>query len=118
MKVATLGGGSWGTTVAHLCAHNVPTRLYVRDPVVAEAVTATHENPRYLQGFGLHPALRASTDFDEVVDDADVVILGVPSGAFPETLERLSARVRPGVPIRRSVPLSLLRRLMDRTPRT
>src|SRR6478736_3830881 len=36
---AVIGAGSWGTTVAHLLAHNTSTVLWARDPVVAAEVT-------------------------------------------------------------------------------
>ncbi len=36
--VTVLGAGSWGTTVAHLAASNVPTILWARDPQVVEAL--------------------------------------------------------------------------------
>lgn len=99
MKVAAIGGGSWGTTVAHLVAHNAATHLYVRDPAVAEAITTTHENPRYLPDQGLHPELRATTDFEATISDAELVIMGVPSGGFPETLDRLAGNLADDVPI-------------------
>ena len=99
MKIATLGAGSWGTTVAHLCAHNAPTMLYARDPAVAEAIHTSKENPRYLAGYGLHPDLDASSDFDAVVADAEVVVMGVPSKGFDEILARLAAVLPAGVPV-------------------
>ncbi|MEC7293154.1 MAG: NAD(P)H-dependent glycerol-3-phosphate dehydrogenase, partial [Actinomycetota bacterium] len=38
-QVAVVGGGSWGTTVAHLVSHNLPTKLWCRDPVVARSIS-------------------------------------------------------------------------------
>ena len=111
MKVAAIGGGSWGTTVAHLCAHNSPTMLYSRRPEVAEAITERHENPRYLAGFELHPTLRASSDLEEVVAGADVLVMGVASIGLQETLDRL----RPIVPD--SIPIVSLTKGLERTGR-
>ncbi len=111
MKVAAIGGGSWGTTVAHLCAHNSPTMLYSRRPEVAEAITDRHENPRYLAGFELHPELRASSDLEEVVAGADVLVMGVASIGLQETLDRL----RPIVP--GSIPIVSLTKGLERTGR-
>lgn len=99
MKVAAIGGGSWGTTVAHLCAHNTPTHLYARRPEVVEGIRERRENPRYLPGFELHGDLSASGDIEEVVADADVLIMGVASGGFPETLAAIEGRIDPRVPI-------------------
>lgn len=99
MRVVVLGGGSWGTTVAHLAAHNTPTVLWCRDAVVAEGITDRCENTRYLEGFDLHPSLRATTDIDEAVGAADLLVVGVPSHAFRSTLEKVAPILRPWVPV-------------------
>ncbi len=99
MKVAAIGGGSWGTTVAHLCAHNAETVLWARRADVCTAISDTNENPRYLEGFPLHQSLTASANLDEVVSGADVVVMGVASAGFPSTLEALRPLVRPSTPI-------------------
>jgi glycerol-3-phosphate dehydrogenase (NAD(P)+) len=99
MKVAVVGAGSWGTTVAHLCAHNAPTLIHSRREDVAAAINERHENPRYLEGFALHEDLRASTDLAEVVGQADVLVMGVPSAGFRETLIELRPHLRPWVPV-------------------
>lgn len=99
MKVAAIGGGSWGTTVAHLTAHNADTTLWARRAEVCHAITETHENPRYLEGFALHPSLKASPELAEVVADADVLVMGVASAGFESTLDALEPLVEPDVPI-------------------
>ncbi|MYB03499.1 MAG: hypothetical protein F4Y13_04715, partial [Acidimicrobiaceae bacterium] len=70
VRVAVIGGGSWGTTVAHLCAHNTATVLYARDSAVAGGVNTTGENSRYLPGRRLHPDLRATSDIAEAAGGA------------------------------------------------
>ena len=75
--ICVAGGGSWGTALAHLLAANgYDTCLWLRDAAVAEAVTAHHENPRYLPGFALHPSLSASTA--PSILGRDIVVLAVP----------------------------------------
>ncbi len=37
-RVAVLGGGSWGTTMASIVARSAPTVLWARSPEVAEEV--------------------------------------------------------------------------------
>jgi glycerol-3-phosphate dehydrogenase (NAD(P)+) len=97
--VAVVGAGSWGTTFAHLCAHNAPTLLYSRRPDVAEAINSTRENPRYLPGYALHPGVKASTDLGEVVAEADVLVMGVPSHGFRAMLIAARPHVRAGIPV-------------------
>ena len=99
MRVAVVGGGSWGTTVAHLTAHNVPTVLYTRREDVAAAVNEQHMNPRYLAGYALHDDLSASTDLAAVVSKADVLVMGVPSSGFRQTLVEVRPHLRPLVPV-------------------
>lgn len=99
ISVAVLGGGSWGTTVAHLCAHNAPTALWCRSEETVGQINADHQNKRYLDGFDLHPSLTATNDMAEVLDRADLLVMGVPSGAFRDTLRAAAEHVRPWIPI-------------------
>lgn len=99
MRVAVLGAGSWGTTVAHLTAHNAPTTIYARRPEIAEAINERNENPGYLEGYPLHPELSASDDLPSVVAGADLLVMGVPSGSFRQTLADLRPHLRPWVPV-------------------
>jgi glycerol-3-phosphate dehydrogenase (NAD(P)+) len=78
--VAVLGGGSWGTILAHLAAHNEQeTLLWLRDADVARAINEEHQNPRYLPGHELHGALRATTSLEEAVRGVPVLIFAIPS---------------------------------------
>ena len=46
-SIAVLGGGSWGTALAHLLAHaGHSVALLVRDAAQAAHINAHHENPR------------------------------------------------------------------------
>jgi glycerol-3-phosphate dehydrogenase (NAD(P)+) len=94
-----IGAGSWGTTVAHLLAHNVATVLWARDPDVAIEIDTKHTNSRYLNGYALHPDLRATADLAEAVETADMIVMGVPSHGFRETLEAAREHVRAWVPV-------------------
>lgn len=99
MQVCVLGAGSWGTTVASLASQNAPTTLWCRDPQLAQEINTFHENRRYLAGFGLHENLRATPDLKAAVSGADLIVVGVPSTYFRETLIQVARWVRPWVPI-------------------
>ena len=43
-KVVVLGGGSWGTTVASICARRGPTLQWVRSAETAEDINTNHRN--------------------------------------------------------------------------
>lgn len=99
IRVAVIGGGSWGTTVAHLAAHQVPTVLWARRQDLADEVNTHHTNSRYLPGLELHPSLRATADLVEAVQTADVIVMGVPSQGFRSALEQVAEHVRAWVPV-------------------
>jgi glycerol-3-phosphate dehydrogenase (NAD(P)+) len=99
IRVAVLGAGSWGTTIASTASHNAETVLWSRREDIADDVNERHCNERYLSGFTLHPALRASCSMAEVVSGADVVVMGVPSHAFRATFEQASPHLRAWVPV-------------------
>jgi len=99
LRVALLGGGSWGTTVASLTAKNSPTLMWARDAQTVEEINKHHRNEKYLPGASLHEALRATTSLAEAVQDADVIVMGVPSHSFRHVLEEAKPYIRPWVPI-------------------
>ena len=98
-NAAVIGAGSWGTTVASITARSAPTMLWARRPELAEAISRDHENPDYLPGETLPPALEATHSLAEAVGDADVLIIGVPSHGFRAILEELAPHLQPEVPV-------------------
>lgn len=98
MRMAVVGAGSWGTTVASLAATNTPTTLWARRDDVAHAINSEHKNPDYL-GAILSPELRATTSLEEAVASADIVVMAVPSHGFRQVLAEASGFIRPWVPI-------------------
>ncbi len=99
LKVAVIGAGSWGTTVAALAARRAPTTIWARRAEAADEINAEHTNSRYLPDFRLPRSLKATADLEAAVSSADVVIMGVPSHGFRAALEDLSPYLRPWVPI-------------------
>jgi glycerol-3-phosphate dehydrogenase (NAD(P)+) len=99
IRIAVVGAGSWGTTVAHLAAHNSPTMLWARDAALAAQIDGEHVNGKYLDGFTLHPDLRATSDIEEAIRDADVLVMGVPTHGFRETLQEVAKHLRPWCPV-------------------
>jgi glycerol-3-phosphate dehydrogenase (NAD(P)+) len=99
-KVVVLGGGSWGTTVASICARRGPTLQWVRSEETAKDINENHRNSRYLgDEVELSDTLRATNDFAEAANCADVVIMGVPSHGFRGVLTELGKELRPWVPV-------------------
>jgi glycerol-3-phosphate dehydrogenase (NAD(P)+) len=99
LRVSVLGAGSWGTTVATLVSHNVPTILWARRADLAEEINTRHTNERYLPGFPISEDLTATSSIGEAVRDADVVVMGVPSHGFRSLLEEVKKHIRAWVPV-------------------
>jgi glycerol-3-phosphate dehydrogenase (NAD(P)+) len=99
LRVAVLGAGSWGTTVAALASQNAPTTLWARRSDAAREINEQHTNARYLKEASLPTALRATDAIEEAVRDADVLVMGVPSHSLRETLAEAKKFLRPWVPI-------------------
>ncbi|MEB3030026.1 NAD(P)H-dependent glycerol-3-phosphate dehydrogenase [[Mycobacterium] nativiensis] len=99
-NVVVLGGGSWGTTVASICARRGPALQWVRSAETAADINENHRNSRYLGDTAvLSDTLRATTDFSEAAGCADVIVMGVPSHGFRGVLTELAAELRPWVPV-------------------
>jgi glycerol-3-phosphate dehydrogenase (NAD(P)+) len=75
-KIAVIGSGSWGTTLAILAARaGRDTWLWARTPEEAEMFNLRRENSRFLPGVPFPDSLRVSADEAEVLADAAVVLL-------------------------------------------
>ncbi len=80
MKIAVIGGGSWGTTLADLLAKKgLATRLWVREQKVMNEIRNRHENTWYLPGCPLAPTIDVSTDPAHVADGVRHFLFAVPS---------------------------------------
>jgi len=99
MRVAVVGAGSWGTTVAGLTCHNADTLLWARRKELADELNADHTNSSYLPDIRLPEALRSSCDLAEAVHDADVIVMAVPSHGFRDVLVEVAEHARPWVPV-------------------
>lgn len=86
-RVAVLGSGSWGTAFSMVLADaGAEVMLWGRRPELVESINRTHQNPDYLPGIELPPAVRATNDPVEALDGAEVVVLAVPSQKLRENL--------------------------------
>jgi len=82
-KATVLGGGSFGTVLANMLAENgIPTFLWMRDPMRASDVEQSRINSRYLPNFLLNESLTITADIKQSLEDAELVLLSIPSKAF------------------------------------
>src|SRR5205809_51354 len=74
MRVAVLGAGSWGTTVASLAAARNETTLWARGPDVAAEIRDEHTNAAYLPGFNLAKEIMAGQAAASVIATEDLSV--------------------------------------------
>jgi glycerol-3-phosphate dehydrogenase (NAD(P)+) len=98
MRIAVVGAGSWGTTVASMLAPKVDTVLWARRSELAGQINEG-ANPDYLSGFELPSELSATTDIEAAVAGADAIVMSVPSHGFRSVLEQASTAIDPETPI-------------------
>lgn len=99
IRVAVIGAGSWGTTVAALASVNTPTTLWARREDLAGDINSRHHNEEYLPGQILPNELHATTSLEKAVSSADVVVMAVPSHGYRQVAADAAPFVRPWVPI-------------------
>ena len=98
-RITVIGGGAWGTalaTVARRAGRDVC--LWAREPEVAEAINASHENISFLAGVALDDAIRAETDMAAAVADADAILLVAPAQHLRTVSSALEAHAPAGAP--------------------
>ena len=99
LRVALLGGGSWGTTVASLVARNTDVKIWARDAATVDEINTQRTNSKYLPDAMLPDNLHAVATIEEAVNDIDVLVMGVPSQGFRGVLEEVQPHLRAWVPV-------------------
>jgi glycerol-3-phosphate dehydrogenase (NAD(P)+) len=87
-----VGAGSWGTAVACVLRDNGhDVTLAARDPDQATAINASGRNPRYAREARLD-GIEATTIDAAPIEDAELVVVAVPSRVFGEVVGALPGR--------------------------
>ncbi len=87
-RIAVIGAGAWGTTLADLLARkDHAVTLWAREPEVVDSVNREHVNTMFLPGAGLHQKLMATDDLPVAVRGAEVIVCAVPSHAMRAVMQ-------------------------------
>jgi glycerol-3-phosphate dehydrogenase (NAD(P)+) len=85
-RLGVLGAGAWGTALAHhLATHGHATRLWARRPELAAELARTRHNP-LLPHVVLPTSIVVSSRLDEVLEQADAIVLAAPCHSAREVL--------------------------------
>jgi len=98
-RAGVIGGGAWGTALAQVCARaGLSVILQARESEVVAAINAGHENPLFLPGVKLDPAIHATADLADLAS-AELVLVVAPAQHVRASLTAFSAHARPGLPV-------------------
>jgi glycerol-3-phosphate dehydrogenase (NAD(P)+) len=94
-RIGIIGGGAWGTALAGVARRNLhDVTLWVREAEAVEAINHRHENPLFLPGVTLDPAITATATLADAVAGAEAVLLATPA----QHTREIAAEVAPHLP--------------------
>jgi glycerol-3-phosphate dehydrogenase (NAD(P)+) len=116
-RVAVMGAGSWGTAFSLVLADaGNDVAIWARRDEVCRAINHDRENPDYLPGIELPPAISATHDHEKVLAGAEFVVLAVPSQQLRENLTTWVDHIPEEavlVSLAKGVELSTLKRMSE-----
>ncbi len=88
--IAVLGAGSYGSALAICLARNEnKTLLWAHNAAHVQQLKQDHSNERYLPGAKFPAKLSVHSELKDVVAATKIILVVVPSFAFPEMLQQL-----------------------------
>uniref|UniRef100_UPI00358E2A9A glycerol-3-phosphate dehydrogenase [NAD(+)], cytoplasmic-like n=1 Tax=Myxine glutinosa TaxID=7769 RepID=UPI00358E2A9A len=107
-KVAIIGSGNWGSTIAKIIGSNVvdsqefdhTVRMWVLEEIIGERklteiINTEHENTKYLPGHKLPHNVLAVADLLETVTGADILVFVVPHQFIRSICKQLKDHLTP-----------------------
>lgn len=88
-QIIIVGAGSWGTAMAQVLADNQhPVTLISRNPDQVQEINENHTNSKFFGELKIHEDIQCTDDFS-CAENADIIVLAVPTQAIQATCVRL-----------------------------
>lgn len=98
-RINVIGAGAWGTALAQAARRaGRDVTLWAREPEVAAAINAEHQNTLFLPDIDLDPGITATSDLAEAAT-ADALLMVVPAQFLRTTCEALAAHLGSATPV-------------------
>ncbi len=98
--VALFGAGSWGTALAIQLARNgTGVNLWGHESHHIENLLSDGENRAFLPGIKFNDNIHPVASLDACLNQADAVLIAIPSKAFRDFLQQLGKVINPGTSI-------------------
>ena len=99
-RVAILGAGGMGTALALLFdRQGKATRLWARSTEQADAISSSRENVKHLAGVTIPESIAITADARNATDEADLIVVAIPSSFLRSTLTVVAELLPPDVPV-------------------
>jgi glycerol-3-phosphate dehydrogenase (NAD(P)+) len=95
-RVAVIGAGAWGTTLARLIAREEPVTLLCHSPATAARINETHRNEARLPGVELPVTVVASAEPAALRSATDLVLFAAPSAHLRSVAAAVGPFLAPG----------------------
>lgn len=91
MRIAVLGAGAWGTTIALAAAERHALWLFARDTDQAQELRTKRENTRYLPGFALPTAVHVTPNVAEALgSQPELAVIATPTSGLRASLRAIA----------------------------
>ena len=91
-KIAVFGSGSWATAIVKMLCENLDqVGWYIRNETTAQYIKENQHNPNYLSSAEFsNEKLNLSSDINELVEYADILIFAIPSAFLKAELDKIT----------------------------
>lgn len=117
MKVAVLGAGSWGTALGLVLAEkNIDVYLWSYKQAQTDELLKTRHNEKYLPGVELPDHIIPTSNIANTIEDAEIVLVAVPSQVVRQTLEKCSHLIKEDqviVNVSKGIEIGTLKRISE-----
>lgn len=91
LRIAILGDGGWGTTLAVLLStKGYPVTLWGAFADYSKRMAKTRYNPKFLPGIKIPHSIKITNDIKDAITDKEIIVLAIPSQYTRLTLKKIS----------------------------
>jgi len=99
-KIAVLGAGAFGTAMAIMAARNGhEVLLWARNSDQVAHINNHHKNPKTLSDFDLPTNIRATTNLENAIEGAEIIIHALPAQTTPQFMAEHKDKIPAEVPV-------------------
>lgn len=91
LQVSVIGTGSWGTALANVLSENQhDVLMWGKTQTTVNEINTHHTNAKYLKDTQLHHALKATSNIQQAVLHAKIIIIAVPTKAIRSVMQQIN----------------------------